>query len=385
MASAFEGLRIIDFTTTIAGPYCTRLLADLGADVIKIEAPEGDMMRTRMPLRNGASTSFGQLNAGKRSLVLDLKDEGAIAAAKALIAEADVLVENYRPGVMKRLGLDYARAKELNPRLVYCSISGYGQTGPSADLAAYAPVIHAASGFDMANLAHQPGRTRPDNCGVYVADVVAGTYAFGAISAALHQRNSTQAGQHIDVSMLEGMLSLTLTEIQGAQFELPQPPKRPVFGPVQTKDGYISLAIASERTFQGLAITAGRTDWIQDPRFKRYADRRANWGDLMDEFEVWSTALTTRECLAALTEQSIPVSPYRTVTEVLADPQIAHRQALGEVADAGGTFQVLNPPFRMSASRTHVGGHAPAQGEHNGEILSEAGVSAAEAKRLLGT
>ena len=382
MTSAFEGLRVIDFTTTIAGPHCTRLLADLGADVIKIESPEGDMMRTRMPIRNGASTNFGQLNAGKRSMVLDLKDEGAIAAVKALVAKADVLVENYRPGVMTRLGLDYARVKALNPRLVYCSISGYGQTGPSADLAAYAPVIHAASGFDLANLAHQPGRTRPDNCGVYVADVVAGTYAFGAISAALHQRKATGAGQHLDVSMLEGMLSLTLIEIQGAQFEMPPPPKRPVFGPVKTKDGYISLAIASERTFQGLATVAGRPDWVEDARFKRYADRRANWGDLMDEFEVWSTALTTQECLAALATQSVPASPYRTVKEVLADPQIAHRQALGTVQDAGGRFQALNPPFRMSASRAHVGEHAPALGEHTREILSEAGLSPAEIARL---
>ncbi|MEZ5850806.1 MAG: CaiB/BaiF CoA-transferase family protein [Hyphomicrobiaceae bacterium] len=384
MTSAFEGLKVIDFTTTIAGPHCTRLLADLGADVIKIEAPEGDMMRTRMPIRDGASTNFGQLNAGKRSLVLDLKDEGAIAAVKALVAQADVLVENYRPGVMKRLGLDYARVKELNPRLVYCSISGYGQTGPSSDLAAYAPVIHASSGYDLANLAHQPGRSRPDNCGVYVADVVAGTYAFGAISAALHQRNATGAGQHLDVSMLEGMLSLTLIEIQGAQFDLPPPPKRPVFGPVRTKDGYISLAIASERTFQGLAAVAGRTDWVEDPRFKRYADRRANWGDLMDEFEVWSTALTTQECLAALARQSVPASPYRTVKEVLDDPQIAHRQALAEVSDAGGTFKALNPPFRMSSSRTQVGGHAPALGEHSAKVLAEAGLSPAEIERLTG-
>jgi len=285
---------------------------------------------------------------------------------------------------MKRLGLDYARVKELNPRLVYCSISGYGQTGPSSDLAAYAPVIHASSGYDLANLAHQPGRSRPDNCGVYVADVVAGTYAFGAISAALHQRNATGAGQHLDVSMLEGMLSLTLIEIQGAQFDLPPPPKRPVFGPVRTKDGYISLAIASERTFQGLAAVAGRTDWVEDPRFKRYADRRANWGDLMDEFEVWSTALTTQECLAALARQSVPASPYRTVKEVLDDPQIAHRQALAEVSDAGGTFKALNPPFRMSSSRTQVGGHAPALGEHSAKVLAEAGLSPAEIERLTG-
>ena len=131
MRSAFTGLRVLDFTTTIAGPHCTRLLADLGAEVIKIEAPEGDMMRTRPPLRDGASTYFGQLNAGKKSVVLDLKDARAVEAARRLAGGVDILVENYRPGVMRRLGLDYATLGSANPRLIYCSISGYGQTGPS--------------------------------------------------------------------------------------------------------------------------------------------------------------------------------------------------------------------------------------------------------------
>ena len=382
MTTAFGGLRVLDFTTTIAGPHCTRLLADLGADVVKIEAPEGDMMRSRPPLRQGASTNFGQLNAGKHSVLLDLKDQRAVAAAQRLAASVDVLVENYRPGVTRRLGIDYASIAKLNPRLIYCSISGYGQTGPSADLAAYAPVIHAASGFDRANLAHQPGRTRPDNCGVYVADVVAGTYAFGAISAALHQRHTTGAGQHLDVSMLEGMLSLTLIEMQAAQFEVPPPPARPIFGPVATKDGFISLAVASERTFQGLAETAGRRDWIEDARFKKYLDRRANWGQLMDEFEVWSKAHTSAECLDALTRQSVPSAAYRTVRDAMADPQLAHRQAFAEVADAGGTFKVLNPPFRMSASRTKAGAHAPSLGEHTQSVLASAGFTEAEIRAL---
>src|SRR5437763_8361114 len=155
MRSAFDQLRVIDFTTTIAGPHCTRLLADLGAEVIKIEAPEGDMMRSRPPLRNGASTSFGQLNTGKKSVVLDLKNPAALAAARRLLETADVLVENFRPGVMRRFGLDYPTLQALKPELIYCSISGYGQTGPSAGLPAYAAVIHAASGYDHAHLAYQ--------------------------------------------------------------------------------------------------------------------------------------------------------------------------------------------------------------------------------------
>jgi crotonobetainyl-CoA:carnitine CoA-transferase CaiB-like acyl-CoA transferase len=369
MTSAYAGLRVLDFTTTIAGPHCTRLLADLGADVIKVEAPDGDMMRTRPPLRKGASTMFGQLNAGKRSVVADLKDRETVAAIKRLACEVDVLVENYRPGVMKRAGLDYGSLAELNPRLVYCSISGYGQTGPSAELAAYAPVVHATSGFDLANMAHQPGRTRPDNCGVYVADVITGTYAFGAIGAALTQRAATGKGQHLDVSMLESMLSITLVEMQAAQFEVPPLPKRSLFGPVETKDGYINIAVASERTFQGLAETAGRRDWVSDPRFAKYLDRRANWGALMDEFEVWSKTRTTTEVLAALERNTVPSAAYRTVAEAMADPQLAHRNAFTEVHDKGGTFKVLNPPFRMSQSRASAATFSAALGEHTEEIL----------------
>src|SRR5439155_15425801 len=161
MGSAFDQLRVVDFTTTIAGPHCTRLLADLGAEVIKIEAPEGDMMRARPPLRNGASTSFGQLNTGKKSVVLDLKNPAAVAAVRRLVATADVLVENFRPGVMQRFGLDYPALQAVKPDLVYCSISGYGQTGPSAGLPAYAAVIHAASGYDLAQIAYQGGERRP--------------------------------------------------------------------------------------------------------------------------------------------------------------------------------------------------------------------------------
>ena len=209
MTGALDGLRVLDFTTTIAGPHCTRLLADLGAEVIKIEPAEGDMMRTRPPLRNGASTSFGQLNAGKKSIVLDLKAPQAVEAVHRLLATADAVVENFRPGVMRRFGLDYEALAPIKPELIYCAISGYGQTGPSSQLPAYAPVIHAASGYDLAHMAYQGEQRRPDYCGIYIADVLTGTYAFGAILAALYQRQSTGRGQLIDVSMLESMLSLT--------------------------------------------------------------------------------------------------------------------------------------------------------------------------------
>src|SRR5580704_14337026 len=327
MTGAPERIRVLDFTTTIAGPHCTRLFADLGAEVVKIEAPEGDMMRTRPPLRNGASTSFGQLNAGKKSIVLDLKTPPAVEAVRRLVATADVVVENFRPGVMRRFGLDYEALAPIKPELIYCAISGYGQTGPSSQLPAYAPVIHAASGYDLAHMAYQGEARRPDYCGIYIADVLTGTYAFGAILAALHQRQATGEGQMIDVSMLESMLTLTLSELQNSQFNIPPVP-RPIFGPVATKDGYINLSVASERTFQNMAEAAGRKDWLTDPRFEKYMDRRANWGTLMDELEQWSTTLPTAEVQAIFVRHGVPSSPYRTVKEAMADPQLAHRRSL---------------------------------------------------------
>jgi crotonobetainyl-CoA:carnitine CoA-transferase CaiB-like acyl-CoA transferase len=370
---SFHGLRVLDFSTTIAGPHCARMLADMGAEVIKIEQAEGETMRSRPPLRNGCSTTFGQLNVGKKSLVLDLKSPDAIEIIRRLVAGADILVENFRPGVMRRLKLDYGSLHALNPKLIYCSISGYGQTGPSAGLPAYAPVIHAASGYEMAHLAYQ-GRSRPDYCGIYHADVLTGVYAFGAISAALYQRHGTQRGQHIDVSMLESMLSLTLSELQWSQFPVKQT-QRPMFGPVETADGYVMLAIASEKTFQGLIRVIGHPEWIADPRFTRYSDRREHWGDLMGGVESWSRELTTEKCLDALNGAGVPCSAYRTVAEALRDPQIVHRGALSEVEDDGGTFKVLNLPFRMSGASVSAGKRMATLGEHTVALMKEAGLS----------
>jgi crotonobetainyl-CoA:carnitine CoA-transferase CaiB-like acyl-CoA transferase len=372
MSGALERIRVLDFTTTIAGPHCTRLLADLGAEVIKIEAPEGDMMRTRPPLRNGASTSFGQLNAGKKSIVLDLKTPPAVEAVRRLAATADVVVENFRPGVMRRFGLDYEVLAPIKPELIYCAISGYGQTGPSSQLPAYAPVIHAASGYDLAHMAYQGEERRPDYCGIYIADVLTGTYAFGAITTALYHRQLTGRGQMIDISMLESMLSLTLSEIQAAQFSLP-PMGRPVFGPVATKDGYINLSIASERTFQNLAIASGHPQWVTDPRFAQYHDRRRNWGELIDELEEWSGERTMAEVQAVFDRHGVPSSPYRTVKQAMTDPQIAHRRAFAEIHDAGGTFKALNPPFRMSDTPAAASPHVASLGEQTEELLAEIG------------
>jgi crotonobetainyl-CoA:carnitine CoA-transferase CaiB-like acyl-CoA transferase len=374
---SLQGLRVLDFSTTIAGPHCTRMLVDMGAEVIKIEPVEGETMRTRPPLRNNFSSVFGQLNVGKKSLVLDLKSPDAVEAIRRLVASSDILVENFRPGVMRRLKLDYDALRQLNPGLIYCSISGYGQTGPSAELPAYAPVIHAASGYDMAHLSYQPGRSRPDYCGIYHADVLTGVYAFGAITAALHQRHGTGRGQHIDVSMLESMLSLTLNEVQGSQFEVTSP-SRPMFGPVETADGYVMVAIASEKTFQGLVRAAGHPEWIADPRFARYSDRRHHWKDLMDGVETWSRSIPTAQCLAEMNGHGVPCSAYRTVAQALSDPQIGHRGALAEVEDGGGTFKVMNLPFRMSGASVSAGRRIATLGEHTVAFLRETGLSERE-------
>jgi crotonobetainyl-CoA:carnitine CoA-transferase CaiB-like acyl-CoA transferase len=382
MTRPLDGLRILDFSTTIAGPHCSRLLADMGADVVKVESPEGDLMRSRPVQRDGFSTMFGQLNAGKKSIMLDLKKPEAVAAIKKLVATVDILVENYRPGVMKRLGLDYAELSKVNPRLIYCAISGYGQTGPGAGRPAYAPVIHASTGYDMAHLFYQQGRQRPDNCGIFVADYASGAYAMGAILAAVHQRHATGKGQMVDVSMFETLVGMLLGEVNRAQFDF-EMPSRPMYGPIEAKDGYVMLATASEKTFQDMATAAGRRDWLTDPRFEKYQDRRMNWGLLVDELEEWSKTLSVKEVVAALEKQGVPCSPYVTVTEALQDPQVEHRGSLCTIEDGGGSYKSPAPPFRFSGSPLQSGPKVAALGEDTRAVLAQAGLTQSEIEVLV--
>ena len=382
MSRPLDGLRILDFSTTIAGPHCSRLLADMGAEVVKVESPEGDLMRSRPVQRDGFSTMFGQLNAGKKSIVLDLKKPESVAAIKKLIATVDILVENYRPGVMKRLGLDYAELAKVNPRLIYCAISGYGQTGPGAGRPAYAPVIHASTGYDMAHLFYQQGRERPDNCGIFVADYASGAYAMGAILAAVHQRHATGKGQMIDVSMFETLVGMLLGEVNRAQFDF-EMPSRPMYGPIEASDGYVMLATASEKTFQDMATAAGRRDWLTDPRFEKYQNRRMNWGLLVDELEEWSKKMSVKEVVAALEKQGVPCSPYLTVTEALKDPQVEHRGSLCTIEDGGGSYKSPAPPFRFSGSPLQSGPRVAALGEDTKTVLAQAGLTPSEIEALV--
>ena len=223
---------------------------------------------------------------------------------------------------------------------------------------------------------------RPDNCGIFVADYASGAYALGGILAALHQRHVTGKGQMVDVSMFEALVGMLLGEVNRAQFDF-EMPSRPMYGPVEAKDGYVMLATASERTFQDMATAAGRRDWLTDPRFEKYADRRMNWDKFVDEFEAWSRTLTVKECVAALEKHGVPCSPYLTVTEALKDPQVEHRGSLCTIEDSAGSYKSPAPPFRFSGSPVQSGPKVADLGEHTKSVLQEAGLSEAEIKALV--
>ncbi|WP_311267852.1 CoA transferase [Sphingobium sp. WCS2017Hpa-17] len=366
---ALAGVRVLDFTSVMAGPFATRMLADLGADVVKVESLDGDQVRARPPVRDGHSAYFGHLNAGKRSIACNLKSPEIRALILELVKRFDVVVENFRPGVMQRFGLDYATLAAINPRLIYCSISGYGQEGPKAHHPAYAPVIHAASGFDMVNLHYQDGADRPATGGVFVADVLGGTHAFGAIQAALYQREKTGQGQHIDMSMLEAMVGMLVFETQEAQF--PGGARRPLYSPLRTGDGFIMVAPTSPRNFEQLSDAVGHPEWRDDPRFRTNADRNANWATLLGLTEQWTMERTSAEAEAVLSQHGVPCARYRGMAEVLDDPQLAAREAWTTIHDGAGPFVVPNPPFRMSGSRAQPRDLVAQLGEHGASLLTE--------------
>ena len=357
---ALAGLRVLDFSIMMAGPYCARLLADMGADVLKIEPPEGDDMRLRAPLRDGASSYFGQLNAGKRSLALDLKDSEALALVRRLVAEADVLVENFRPGVMGRLGLGYDEMKKINPRLVYCSISGYGQSGPAAERAAYAMIVHAASGFDKTLARYAGASERPVPSAIFVADVLGAIFAYAAIQTALVQRATTGEGQSIDVALMDCMLNLLVYELQEAQFPVATP--RPTYGPVRALDGDVLVVPITARNFAALREVTGLPELADDPRFATLQARNANWHAMMQVVERWSMAKTVAQCIEALQATGVPCSAYGTPADALEDEHLKSRGLFGRVSDAAGSFVGVNPPWRMSGSRSELRARVPEVG-----------------------
>ena len=370
---ALAGLVVVDFTIVMSGPMCTRMLADAGADVIKVEAPDGDVVRQRDPQRGGISTYYASMNCGKRSIVLDLQTEEGRRLARDLALQADVVVENFRPGVMKRLGLDYASLAELNPKLVYASISGFGQTGPRAQLPAYAPVIHAAAGYELAYNDYQrpspDGEKRPANNGIFIADVLGAAHAFGAIQLALVERARSGRGQAIDVSLMDSVLGMLIYEMQAAQF----PPERPrqVYEPVRSNDGFVMVAAVTRKNLEVLFDVIGRPEAKHDPRFATVATKEANWPQLLQLIEGWTSQRSGAECEAVLMKAGVPCSRYRTVGEAMTDPQVAARGSLSELCSGDARFLVANAPCQLSATPMLPRPTLAGLGEHTETVLRE--------------
>jgi crotonobetainyl-CoA:carnitine CoA-transferase CaiB-like acyl-CoA transferase len=363
-----QGIRVLDFTAMLAGPHCARLMADLGAEVIKLEGLEGDLIRSRPPLRVGNSTYFGALNCGKKSLAIDLKSDTAKPIIYALAKLSDVVIENFRPGVMARLGFDYATLKEHNPKLVYCSLSGYGQSGPGATRAAYAPIIHAASGYDVANLSYQAEQEYPASTGIFVADILSGAYAFGAIQAALVHRERTGQGQAVDVSLMDSMLNLMVFECQEAQF--PSEGKRPVYVPMKTLDGHVIITPISQKNFEQMADAMRQPRLKTDIRFATGPARVKHWTELMAIIERWTEKLSGVEIESIMDANSVPCSRFLTVADAMKDPQLAERGSLSRIKDEAGEFLVPNAPFQFLATPAAAGPSVSGLGADSLDVLA---------------
>jgi len=376
MSGPLTGLRVLDFTAVIAGPYCTRLMADVGAEVVKVESPDGDHMRGREPLRHAPdgtthSAYFGGLNSGKQSVVLDLKTPEHKTLALDLAAKADVVVENFRPGVMKRLGLDYESVAAVNPRIVYCSISGYGQTGEAAGRPGYAPIVHAACGYELAYMRYQGGHQgapdRPLKSGIFVADVLGGALAFGGISAALVRRERTGQGEHVDLSLMDTMMGLLVYECQEAQF--PAKYQRPLYRPVKARDGFLIVAPISQANFEDMSRVCAHPEWIADERFSR-ANRARNWETLMDLLDQWAGSKSVDECEKEMLDGGVPCSRYQSVGEAMKSDALKSRGTFGTVRDGAGEFLSPNPAFKLRNSQAHVRGDVDLLGASNAKVIA---------------
>ena len=372
-AAPYAGLRVLDFTMYISGPYCTRLLADMGAEVIKIEPTDGDFLRSAPPLREGYSAYFGSMNAGKKSFAVDLKSTAGHQAVCDLIKTADVVIENFRPGVMHRLKLDVDTAMLLKPDLVYCSVSGFGQSGPSAKLASFAPIVHAASGFDMLIPRYDEEAVRPAANRYVVADALAASHALAGIGAALFRRANTGQGDYLDVALMDTMHNLMAYEYTDAQFPGRQGPI--VFKPMQTQDGFLAIAPVSQANFAALARAARHLEWLEDPRFRERDARVKNWAELLLTIESWAITTTSVAAESALNREGCPAAAYKTVAESRLDPQVEHRGSAVTVSDAAGEFQIPNCPIQFRTASAGARSSVPGLGEHTNALLTELGYS----------
>lgn len=385
MTRPFEGVKILDFTQVLAGPYASYQLALLGADVIKVERREGEDMR-RTPLSRewadrGLAPGWQAINGNKRSLTLDLSKPEAIAIVRQLAAQADVVMENFRPGVMDKLGIGYAALSEINPRLIYCAISGFGQTGPQRLGAGYDGKIQAMSGI-MAITGH--AETGPTRAGFAVCDVLSGATAAFGVSSALFQRNATGKGQLVDVSMLEATLAFLSGQIAdysvaGHKQQLSgnqAVSRRPTANLFRAGDGYILLAVNTEKQYQALMTALGLKDTFEDPRFADWFDRQQNEPALRALIEEKLATKSPREWETILEAAGAPCASIWKVEETIDHPQIVARGAIQELDTPYGRLRFAGSGFRLDHGGGRLDRMAPALGAHTDEVLRSLGYDA---------
>jgi len=384
---ALHGVRVIDATQVMAGPFCAMQLCDMGADVIKVEPPAGDSTRRMAGARGTDSPSFNAVNRGKRGIVLDLKTPAGREAFTRLAAQADVVVENYRPGVMDALGLGYAALSAVNPRIIYASISGYGLTGPYRDKGGFDLVAQGVAG--IMSVTGEPGRP-PVKAGVPLTDLGAGLYAVSAILAALFFRERTGCGQHVDTSLLEAGVALSVWESTEyfATGGTPQPlgsahRMSAPYQAMQCADGYITVAAANDRLFVRLCTALGHPEWATRDEFRDDTRRVAHREQLAGEIEAVMRTRTRQEWLTLLEAHEIPCGPINTYPRVFEHPQVLARQMVVAVDHPTlGPCRALGSPIKMSVTPPCPTRRAPLLGEHTREVLREAGYDEQAIDRL---